>query len=73
MHIVMSPIEVPYLIEAPPDGSANSYKIVGPHKIEAPGASNKNLTESIHSSSTTYVAQDHNGSHDNLFYWCGLP
>ena len=26
----------------------------------------------IQSSSTIYVAQDHNGSQDNLFYWCGL-
>ena len=43
---VMPLFEVPSLIGAPPNGSASCHKIVAPHKIEAPGASNKSLTES---------------------------
>ena len=44
----MSLLEVAYLIEVPSKGCASFHKIVGPHKIEAPGASNKDLMESIH-------------------------
>ena len=40
----MSLLEAPYLIEAPPNGSA----IVAPYKIEAPGTSNTHFNESIH-------------------------
>ena len=44
MFTVMSLLEVPYLIEAPPNGFASCHKIVAPHKIEAPGDSNKKFT-----------------------------
>ena len=44
----MSLLEAPYLIEAPPNGSASCHKTVPPHKIEAPGASNKDWTEPLH-------------------------
>ena len=50
IHTVMSLLEASYLIEAPP---ISCHKIVAPHKIEAPGASNKKLTESIHK----YIAE----------------
>ena len=52
----MSLLEAPSLIEAPPNGSANCHKIVAPpkkkrkkkkKKEEAPGASYKNLMESM--------------------------
>ena len=44
----MSLLVVPYLIEVPPNGYPSCVKIVVPHKIKAPRASDKNLPESIH-------------------------
>ena len=44
----MSLLEAPYLIKAPPNGSAYYHKIVAPLQIEAPVASNTNFNESIH-------------------------
>ena len=46
-NTLMSLLEAPSLIEAPPNGSASCHIKWRPHKIEAPGASNKNLVESI--------------------------
>ena len=71
----MSLLEAPYLTEALPNGSASCHKIVAiPENrsnwrfwYELDG-----IHTQIHSSSTTYIAQDHNGSHDDLFYWFGL-
>ena len=65
----MSLLEAPYLIEAPPDGSASSYRLVAPpQKKKRPVL----LVRIWRNPYTTYVVQDHNGSQDNLFCWCGL-
>ena len=82
MNTVMSLLEAPYLIEAPPEGPANCHKIVAhPQNRSAPvnvlawGASNINFTESLHKYivQTRYVLLEiTNGSHDNLLYFWEL-
>ena len=48
LNTVIPLIEAPYLIEATPKWPASCHKIVAPHTIEAPVASNATFKKSIH-------------------------
>ena len=68
---VMSLLEAPYLTEAPLNGSTNCHKIVAPPQNRSSRRFQWELRIHTHSSITTYVALDHSGNHDNLFFCCG--
>ena len=75
VYAVMSLLETPYLIEAPSIWSARCHKIVAPPQNRSTGRFEYELYgihRQIYCLNTTFIAQDHHGGHDNLFYLFGL-
>ena len=74
-YTVLSLLEVPYLIEMACKWSASCHKLVTPPHNRSPRCFQCELYGGhtrIYCSNMTSIARDHQGNHNNLFYWFWL-